>query len=78
MEQGGDQNHVLPGVGGVQLKESVGGEALLSAALFSAIIFVTIRSSMPREDILISRKLIPATEKHAKRIIPLSMSVPCQ
>ena len=30
MEQGGDQHHVLPGVGGVQLKEHVGGEALLS------------------------------------------------
>ena len=39
-EQGGDQHHVLPGVGGVQLKESVGGEARLSAALFSAVILL--------------------------------------
>ena len=68
MEQGGDQHHVLPGVGGVQLKEHVGGEALLSAALFSAVIFVSIRISMPREDILISRKLIPATERHAREL----------
>ena len=55
VEQGGDQNHILPGNETVQLEESEGREALLSTALFSIIIIIII-SSTPREDVLMSMK----------------------
>lgn len=55
VEQGGDQNHILPGNETVQLEESEGRETLISTALFPIIIIVII-SSTPREDILMSMK----------------------
>lgn len=78
MEQGGDQHHVVPGDGGIQLEENVGGEALLPAALSSAVILVPIVSSMPREDMLISMKLISAVGGHAWELLPFPSPVPCQ
>lgn len=51
VEQRGDKDHILSGNGGVQLEESVGGKALLSTALFSFKIIVTIISSILREGI---------------------------